>query len=657
MGNLVLHASTPAATYNGAASTTTASFTPPAGSLLVVTMLGNSPSGINPTSPSVTDSLTTHLTYTLKGWSSRADDLGADAQVAIWVAPTGLTAPGSMTVTVNIDPSNPGVALKVQVWTDDSGQAPDAGNFIKGGSTVGSNTFSQALNASVTGSRMTLGFADWNTQGTPTAGTGCTVAAVAGGIAATQGTTLSYCVDLRSANDGVSGSPTTVSGTCGTTTTKRWAMLEVVPAAGAAPPQLGGTSWPAPGVWPQSMRGPFPYLNFTPDPRGFDDSVAPQLADVVGDGSFGIAASVDVTKVAAVSALSSLGASALVATQKIAARSGLSTVGAATVATTKKVAPVPGLSTMGLASTVASRKVAPKTAQAFAGVAATVTGKKVSVDAALSALGVATTAIRVPATAVVARMAMGLASAATIKKVAADTALSTLGAAATVASRKVAPQTGRAALGLAQRASVVKVSTPAARAFTGLQVVAATVRRALPNALAAIGVESFALRAQGTLVTARSAFGVMARAAVAKTAAPTGAALVGLRQTVTAKHIGNLSGQSALGVTGKAAAVKRSISAARLLYGLTTLGTGRRVALPTARTYVGLWTGIDLSAITARDIELILGTPEFHWNIGAAAPAWSTGDIQAKWRIITDLAIRWDADELELKWHSGSAQL
>jgi hypothetical protein len=115
---VVLDASSPAAVWNpSTATSSTASFTPPANSLLVVCMAGNMGSGTSPPVPSITDSLGAHLTYTLIDHSARPDTPATDGQTAMWSAPVSASAP--MTVTVTNNASLPENALKVWVFTDE----------------------------------------------------------------------------------------------------------------------------------------------------------------------------------------------------------------------------------------------------------------------------------------------------------------------------------------------------------------------------------------------------------------------------------------------------------------------------------------------------------------------------------------------------------
>jgi hypothetical protein len=235
VGTLSLDASSPASVYLGTGtSTTTASFTPPANSRVIVCLRYNTGSGDTPGTPTITDNLGVHLTYTLVADNRRGvinPPPDADAGIAIWKA-VGTGA--AMTVTAGSSgTASTGVAIKVLVWTDSSGSTPDVGpnkTQTGAGSATGTNIFSTSTLASSTGGCGLLAGVDWLASAVPTAGSGCTVT---GGDAAQQGSNMSYCVIIRSLNDTVSGSNFTVTGSWGATSTNaRWSTIEITPAAG-----------------------------------------------------------------------------------------------------------------------------------------------------------------------------------------------------------------------------------------------------------------------------------------------------------------------------------------------------------------------------------------------------------------------------------------
>lgn len=232
MGTLALDASSPASVYSTTTSATTASFTPPANSLVVVWLrynTGNGETGVS--DPTITDSLGAHLTYTLLAHNRRADINNANSAVAVWSA----VVPTSQAMTITATEFSAGLtvacALKVQVWTDSSGSAPGTGAVVKGATVSAITSLAAQFTATATGSRGIIGWSDWDTNaGTVTAGTGCTLT---GGDAANPFTVAYACV-LRSANDGTAAATTTINLNTPSTANARWITVEVVPAVTSA---------------------------------------------------------------------------------------------------------------------------------------------------------------------------------------------------------------------------------------------------------------------------------------------------------------------------------------------------------------------------------------------------------------------------------------
>lgn len=219
----------PSVWQTAGATATTATFSPPANSLLVVWLRYNTGAGNAPTDPSVTDSLGVHLTYTLRDHNASPDITSAvDAAVACWTAPIN-AAPGPMTVSATDTDAATGSALLVQVFTHPDGQ-PGVGAVTPGASAVSSATTSQGYTATANGSRGVMGWVDWNgSAGTPTAGAKCTVS---GGDAVSIAPTLTFAVVLHSASQGVAGNaadPVILNHTA--TTDRRWIAVEITPPA------------------------------------------------------------------------------------------------------------------------------------------------------------------------------------------------------------------------------------------------------------------------------------------------------------------------------------------------------------------------------------------------------------------------------------------
>lgn len=241
MGNLLLDASSPAIAYQapGSATVTTASFTPPANSLLVVMATLNTDSGETVATPTAAGG---GLAYTLRELSARPDIPDADGQVVIFTAPVPVSA--SMTVTVTNNSVSGGQAVKVMVFTDDSGSTPGVGANGRNSTNTSLSTWVGTYTASAAGSRGVMAFLDWNAATpVPTAGTNTTLT---GGGAQNQGVIMTYAYCLRSTADGSPGVSTSLTLNGTSANDAQWAWLEVTPAdigPGYAPPAF----WPGDG--------------------------------------------------------------------------------------------------------------------------------------------------------------------------------------------------------------------------------------------------------------------------------------------------------------------------------------------------------------------------------------------------------------------------
>jgi hypothetical protein len=228
VGTLAIDASTPAATTGAGPSLPSNSFSPPANSLIIVGFNGDSQGGVNPATPSITDSLGSHLTWTLVQFASHADTPAVNGQSALWWAQTS-TAPGSMTVTVtNNAAAGTGGQVKPWVFTDSSGSAPTVGASNKG-TLTGTNGIVATYTATATNS-WGVGVAQDNTgAATFSALSGCTQD---DGFVGSNGDSSSFL--RRTVADGVNGNTTTLTWSLTITSSDiTWAILEVVPVPGA----------------------------------------------------------------------------------------------------------------------------------------------------------------------------------------------------------------------------------------------------------------------------------------------------------------------------------------------------------------------------------------------------------------------------------------
>lgn len=220
-----------AAPSNSPETATTASFTPPANSLLVVLVAGDSSSATTPTL-TVTDNLGVHLTYTQRVWANRVDSPSTDGHAAIYTAP--VTSSAAMTVSVtnssNTTPGSADLACQVQVLTD-GGSLPTVGAVAKTASTTSGTAVSTSYTATAAGSWGFGAVSDWNATGTMTAGTGCTMIGTPGTFTGL----ISYGFVRRTTADGVSAASTTLATTlAAASTAKHIAAVEILGAAAAA---------------------------------------------------------------------------------------------------------------------------------------------------------------------------------------------------------------------------------------------------------------------------------------------------------------------------------------------------------------------------------------------------------------------------------------
>jgi hypothetical protein len=228
---LAIDGSTPAVVTSSSTTVSTlstASFTPPASALLLNLWAGNSHVATNPSTPTITDNLGGHLTYTLTDWQSRANSPTVDGQAAAWWANVGSSAAMTVTTTINVGTDNEKQqALGTIVLTDSS--TPTVGAHGKSGSTSAAS-IAQNYTATATGSWGFIVVCDWDALGSMTAGTGCTLIGT-GTIPTTQ---ISYGIFRRTTADGTNGGTTTLNvNLAGTSTHVSWVYVEVVPAVTA----------------------------------------------------------------------------------------------------------------------------------------------------------------------------------------------------------------------------------------------------------------------------------------------------------------------------------------------------------------------------------------------------------------------------------------
>lgn len=227
---LAIDASSPAVatqTVNTVAALTTASFTPPAGAVLLVLWSGDAltePTG----TPTITDSLGTPLTYTQTDWKHRADaSPTVFGQAAAWTAVVGSSAAMTVTVTSNAVSGDRTAALKILVLTGADTVTP-AGAHGKSGS-ASAAAIAQSYTAQATSGWGFLAVTDFDQLGAQTAGTGCTIIG-----SANVSTSITYTFARRTTADDSNGVSNSLNTTLpGTSTNLSWVYVEIKPAAAA----------------------------------------------------------------------------------------------------------------------------------------------------------------------------------------------------------------------------------------------------------------------------------------------------------------------------------------------------------------------------------------------------------------------------------------
>lgn len=219
---LALDASTPAVVKKAGTTLTTASFTPPAGSVLVISAQSNGNSAVK--SISVSDNLSSHLTYTqaqVKGNTTN------DVYAKLYWAP--VTTSRAMTITATIGGSSGDYGmLSVLVFTGANTAAPIGAS---GGGRGASGVISDTYTSTAAGSWGWLTTGDWAQKGVPNVPSNETVQAsynVSG-----EDTFALIKQNATTATAGTSVTMSTTSPTSGARITHIY--FEVVPATAQGP--------------------------------------------------------------------------------------------------------------------------------------------------------------------------------------------------------------------------------------------------------------------------------------------------------------------------------------------------------------------------------------------------------------------------------------
>jgi hypothetical protein len=202
-----LDASSPAAVRTSTTTRTTASFTPPVGSLLVALVANNGSAGIQRTHTLTDSAGGTWIQRVIIGDNSGTDAPGVRGQAEIWVRKTA-GAGAALTVTDTLDVAE-GSALIVKVLTS-ANVADPLGDVA---SASGTGTAAAATLTTIYPNSLVIGVvSEWNTLAVGTQGTGCTVS-----DGATSPSVTSYILRRTSATTSPgSAALTTTAPTTGT---------------------------------------------------------------------------------------------------------------------------------------------------------------------------------------------------------------------------------------------------------------------------------------------------------------------------------------------------------------------------------------------------------------------------------------------------------
>lgn len=178
------------------ATIVTASFTPPADSLILVLWGGNTTSVSNvPANPTITDSLATHLTYTLVQLANPttiSNTTQVGGQAAIWWAHVVTSAAMTITVTNQAASGNREQEFRVIVLTGADNANPISSSGVNK-TTTSSSTFSQSYTPARSGGSGFMCICDWNNNtGVPLSMVAASGSTQSGGVTQATGVTVAY---------------------------------------------------------------------------------------------------------------------------------------------------------------------------------------------------------------------------------------------------------------------------------------------------------------------------------------------------------------------------------------------------------------------------------------------------------------------------------
>lgn len=526
---ILIDGSTPAVAVQATGTTATVvsgSFTPPVGSVLLVRYSANTLDPNDPGNPTITDNLGAHLTYTSWDIGKRPDSPLAEGQVATWTTPILVSAAMTITVTNGAASPNRHAALQVTVITG-AEQSNPVGTHGKS-SSLSAASIAQAVLGTRAGSRSFITTCDWADIGAQTAGTATTLESSAD-VAAN----FVYGFFRAASNSGVPGANATLNVTIpGTSTSLRWAWVEILPLQDAGNP-------------------------FSMHPLLLEQLVAWKLAQ--------------------------LRTAELAASLQIQAEAGSAAVAVSTTGQALKVAVQSGSARVAVRCSGAASKVATEVGSAAVAVRAAGLGAKVAPE-----VGNARVAVRASAVEVNSRAQTGSCSVA-VRGTGAGSRVATERGTAAVAVRtaglaaKVAPQTGSAAVAVTTTGFE---NTGTARAQTGSCSVAARGSSSANKVAVARGTAAVAVRTTGAAsksAAVRGTASVLVAVSGSETSstarAQSGSATVAVRTAGSAGKTVARGGTASVAVRGSALAAKRQAEGGSAAVAVTLAGLASKRAI------------------------------------------------------------------------------
>lgn len=600
---LRIHESSPLVAVNAVGTVsgcTTLSFTPPAGSLLLVLWVGNSVDNTNPITPTITDSLGSPLTYTLTDWQSRASAPTVDGQAAAWTAPVITSAPMTVTVNNNAASGTRHGAVQVLVLINEHASTP-VGVHGKTGSTS-ANQIAQLYTASATGGQGFIAVADWTNTGAAKPGMG-NVLAREGSAGVVPGQ-LSFGFFRRTSPDDVSAVDNRLNvQLLGTATDLSWVYVEILPTGGGGP-QIEAQD----GTGSLGLSGSGSAVKVAIQTGqcsiGFSGiATASKVTGQVSNATMGLTGRATAVKVAPRTGVVSIGLTGRAAVAKVALGIGRSVIGFAPYGPTQASREQTGRSALGLSGRATAVHVAAGVARSVVGLSARATATKRSVSNGLVAIGMVGSGVEVKRATPVSRAQMGLQGSATVVKRATPAALSALAWAGIGTARKVVAETGNGYLGFVPFGPTQGAQPRAqtGRCAIGLSGRAIAVHAGSPTARCVIGLSGRGIVVKRVGYTSSGALGLSGRASVVKRAMPLATGSIGLSARGSAGHFASRSGVCTIGLSGRSANGKRITVSARSAMGLTGFGpfSGAGVIIR-----VGRDGGPIVLALLTRDVSL-----------------------------------------------------